>query len=114
MSGGGQYLLRYNDNNMNINVKIKDAIIPEFVAASKWKHNNPAISDEQLMKRAIRKLVGIIIDEHKHSLKIEQAQQEVLTLEAQRDNVLVEYMNAHERLSVLKTTTEPPTVVDEE
>lgn len=50
---------------MNISFNIPDDTGADFILAAHWKISNPDLTDEQVMKKHLKRCIGLLIDEYK-------------------------------------------------
>ncbi len=55
---------------MNISFNVSDELGADYLLAARWKISNPDLTDEQVMKKYLKRCMGVLIDEHKKDLAL--------------------------------------------
>lgn len=73
---------------MNISFNVSDELGADYLLAARWKISNPDLTDEQVMKRYLKRCMGVLIDEYKKDLAlstdraaVKQMQKELLDVQ---------------------------------
>lgn len=84
---------------MNINFNISGSIGATFISASRWNYGfKPAISDDMVIKRSLKKYIADINDKYTRYIAVGSKEEELASIESQKMLLMNQLFQAQQHL----------------
>jgi hypothetical protein len=90
----------------NINFDVKDSLYENFLSASRWQIDRPALTDGEIIKKSLKSQMGTLIETHQRFLALNIEEMTVQTFRQQAIQTQAQLMRAEMDLQEKKTTFE--------